>query len=79
MKFGGIVKALRTRKGWSQEELAERLCIDRSAISRIENNQQRLDLQTLVQIVQVTGEQIALVVGLDGINILQNLMTVVGG
>lgn len=33
------VKALRERKGWKQEQLAEFLGVDRSSVSRMENGQ----------------------------------------
>lgn len=33
------IKALRERLGWTQEQLAERLMLDRSSISRMEGGQ----------------------------------------
>lgn len=82
MKFGVIVKALRTRKGWSQEELAEKVHMSRSAISKLENDQQTLDVPTLMRLVQATNAPevaVSILCGMDGITILQNLMTVFGG
>lgn len=81
MKFGVIVKALRVRKGWSQEELAERLHMSRSAISKIENDQQTLDVPTLVRLVQITGEPavaVSILLGMDGITIMQTILSMFG-
>ncbi|KOP68934.1 XRE family transcriptional regulator [Bacillus sp. FJAT-18019] len=80
--LGVIVKALRTRKGWSQEELAEKVHMSRSAISKLETDQQTLDVPTLVRLVQVTNAPevaVAILCGMDGIAIMQNLMTLIGG
>lgn len=86
MNFGVIVKALRVRKGWSQEEFAERTHMSRSAIGKIENDQQTLDVPTLVRMIQVTNEPIvavSILMGMDGVTIMQNLlqsaMQIVGG
>lgn len=80
--LGVIVKALRTRKGWSQEELAEKVHMSRSAISKLETDQQTLDVPTLVRLIQVTNAPevaVAILCGMDGISIMQNLMTLIGG
>ncbi|NWL89606.1 XRE family transcriptional regulator [Paenibacillus sp. 79R4] len=80
--FGVIVKALRTRKGWSQEELAEKVNMSRSAISKLETDKQILDVPTLMQLIQVTNAPevvVAILCGMDGINLMQQLMTLVGG
>ena len=81
MKYGVIAKALRVRKGWSQEELAEKLHMSRSAISKLENDQQTLDVPTLVRLVEVTGEPavgVAIMFGMDGIQIMQQIMQIFG-
>lgn len=80
--LGVIVKALRTRKGWSQEELAEKVHMSRSAISKLETDQQTLDVPTLVRLIQVTNAPevaVAILCGMDGISIMQHLMTLIGG
>lgn len=86
MNFGVIVKALRVRNGWSQEEFAERTHMSRSAIGKIENDQQTLDVPTLVQMIQIANEPavaVSIMLGMDGITIMQNLLLneiqVVGG
>jgi len=81
VKYGVIVKALRVRKGWSQEELAEKLHMSRSAISKLENDQQTLDVPTLVRLVQVTGEPavaVSIMFGMEGIQIMQQVMQILG-
>jgi len=82
LNFGVVVKALRVRKGWSQEEFAEHVHMSRSAIGKIENDQQTLDVPTLVKMVEVTGEPIvavAIMLGAEGISILQNILGMIGG
>lgn len=81
MKYGVLVKALRVRKGWSQEEFAEKLFMSRSAISKLENDQQTLDVPTLHRICQVTGEPIvaaAIMLGTEGINAALQLLQIMG-
>ena len=37
METKNIILSLRTRKGWSQDELAEKVFVTRQAVSRWEN------------------------------------------
>lgn len=81
LKFGVIVKALRTRKGWSQEQLADSVHMSRSAISKLENDQQTLDVPTLMRLIQVTNAPevaVSILCGMDGITILQHILTTIG-
>lgn len=81
MKYGVIVKALRVRKNWTQEQLARKLHMSRSAISKIENDEQTLDVPTLVNLVQITGEPavaVSIILGMDGITIMQSLLQMIG-
>lgn len=57
-RFGRAVKAARTEKGLSQEELAMRIDADQAYISRVEAGQMNVTLETADQIAQ------ALAVGL---------------
>ncbi|GBG09469.1 transcriptional regulator [Paenibacillus agaridevorans] len=82
MKYGAILKACRDRIGMSQEELALRLHRSRSAVSKLENDQQELDVKTLSQWAEITGARevvVAFVCGMDGLTILQNLLPLMGG
>jgi transcriptional regulator with XRE-family HTH domain len=40
MKIGAIVEQLRIARGWSQDDLSERIGITKSSLSRMENNNQ---------------------------------------
>lgn len=45
------IRAIRSQRGWSQEELAEKLSTSQSAVSRMEDRQYgKQNLQTLIQI-----------------------------
>ncbi|RJX40909.1 XRE family transcriptional regulator [Paenibacillus pinisoli] len=82
MKYGAILRACRDRIGMSQEQLAERLHRSRSAISKLENDQQELDVRTLTQWAEITGARevvVAFICGIDGLSILQSLIPMIGG
>jgi len=81
-KFGPIITACRIRAGISQEKMAELLHRSRSCISKLENDQKKLDAETLLQWAEVTGAKeviVAFFCGMDGISIMQNLFSLVGG
>jgi transcriptional regulator with XRE-family HTH domain len=40
MKIGAIIEQLRIARGWSQDDLAERVGITKSSLSRMENDNQ---------------------------------------
>jgi transcriptional regulator with XRE-family HTH domain len=40
MKIGSVVEQLRVERGWSQDDLAERIGITKSSLSRMENDNQ---------------------------------------
>lgn len=82
MEFGGVFRALRQRKGWSQEEMADELFVSQSDVSRFENDKMLPDIPTFLRIAQVTQAPevvIAFLYGMGGIEILQNLPTLIGG
>jgi transcriptional regulator with XRE-family HTH domain len=47
VRLGKKIRELRKRKGWSQEELADKCRIGRAHMSLIERGQQNLTLATL--------------------------------
>ena len=49
------ISALRKQKGWSQEELAEKLMVTRQAVSKWESAQSMPDLDKLVQLSEALG------------------------
>ena len=82
MKFGAVLKACRERSGLSQEELAHQLHIQQADVSRIENNRRDLSATLLQDWTTVTHAQdvmVAFICGMDGLTILQNIMSVVTG
>lgn len=81
MKFGAILRACRERVGMSQEEIAFRLNRSRTAITKLENDQQKLDVQTFLQWLDITGAKevaVAFFCGMDGLSIMQNILQVMG-
>ena len=55
MTFSEKKSALRKQKGWSQEELAEKLMVTRQAVSKWESAQSMPDLDKLVQLSEALG------------------------
>lgn len=47
-----IVKEYRSRKGWSQDELATRMSVYQSVVARIETGHRRLDLPMLFKVAE---------------------------
>lgn len=81
MKYGAILRACRDRVGMSQEELAAKLFRSRNSISRLENDQIELDVNTLSQWAEITGARevvVAFICGMDGLSIMQSMMQISG-
>ena len=55
MTFSEKISALRKQKGWSQEELAEKLMVTRQSVSKWESAQSMPDLDKLVQLSEALG------------------------
>lgn len=53
LSIGVIIADTRTKKGWSQAELAEKLGTAQSVISRIEHGNQNLSVSVLTKIARV--------------------------
>jgi transcriptional regulator with XRE-family HTH domain len=82
LRFGGILKAARQRAGLSQEELAHRLNINQSDVSKFENDRKVPDVLTFIQWIQQTSAQevmVAFLYGMDGMSMIQNLLPMIGG
>ncbi len=82
MKFGAILQACRERAGLTQEEIAEKLHRSRSCISKLENDRKTLDVPTLIQWAEATQAKevvVAFLYGMDGISMIQNVMSLLGG
>jgi len=62
LRVGRVVRALRRRLGWTQEELGERAHVSRSQVSRIEGGGARsMTLRTLDRVAEPLGLQLDLV------------------
>jgi transcriptional regulator with XRE-family HTH domain len=53
--FGEKLKAERTRKGWSQEELAEKLFVSRQSVSKWENGQNYPSIEMIIKLSELFG------------------------
>ncbi|MRG86974.1 helix-turn-helix domain-containing protein [Salinibacillus xinjiangensis] len=76
MKVGALLKACRDRAGFNQEELAHRLHINQSDISKYENDVKEPPLSIFQQWCVNTQTQevmVAFTCGMDGLSILQDL------
>jgi len=82
MEFGGVFRALRQKAGLTQEEMAVKLNMNQSDISKFENDTKTPDLPTFLRIAQVTQAQevvVAFLYGMDGLSIIQQLTQLIGG
>lgn len=76
------MRACRERAGLSQEEMAARLHRTQSCISKFEQDHKVPDMPTMMQWVEATGAKevlVAFLYGMDGLNIIQHLITLTGG
>jgi transcriptional regulator with XRE-family HTH domain len=58
-RFGKKLRALRKRKGWTQEAFAARLGLDRTYLSDVENGRMNISLVNLEIIAQGFGKTLA--------------------
>ncbi|MDQ0176039.1 helix-turn-helix domain-containing protein [Bacillus chungangensis] len=82
MKFGAVFKKIRVLAGLSQEELAEKIYLSRSNVSRVENDKLILRLDDVIRWFQVTQAPealAALLCGVDVNTVLQNITQILGG
>ncbi|RED56004.1 DNA-binding XRE family transcriptional regulator [Cohnella lupini] len=55
MEFGEKLKSERTKRGWSQEELAEKLFVSRQSVSKWENSQNYPSIEIIIKISDLFG------------------------
>lgn len=82
MRVGAILKACRTRAGLTQEELADKLYISQSDVSKYENDTMEPHLSTLqawTSNTQTTEVLVAFLCGMDGLNIMQQILEMTNG
>lgn len=79
MKYGSILKACRTRAGFSQEDLAHKLHINQSDVSKYENGTKEPTIsifQSWINNTQTQEVMVAYLCGVDGLNMLQNVIDI---
>jgi ribosome-binding protein aMBF1 (putative translation factor) len=59
-KIGIMLRNAREEAGFTQDEIAERLCTKKSAISRIENHAEDIRLSTLEKFAEAIGKRLSL-------------------
>lgn len=68
MNSGAAIRRLREAKGWTQGQLAERLGVDVSTVSRYERNERGLSVSKAETIAVELGGTTAEVLGVEGAN-----------
>lgn len=71
MSFGAILRAVRRKAGLSQEEMAEKMYVSRSTISRLENDRLKLTVEDAIRWGQITQAPEAIAAMLCGLDISQ--------
>lgn len=77
MRVGAILKACRARAGFTQEELAHKLFISQSDVSKYENDTMEPQLSILQAWTSNTQTQevmVAFICGVDGLGVMQKLI-----
>lgn len=81
-KIGAVLKAVRVRAGYSQEEFSHLTNRSQACISKFENDRKVPDIYTFKDWLQLTNSQdvaIAFFCGVDAATILQQLTPIIGG
>jgi transcriptional regulator with XRE-family HTH domain len=68
------IRALRVAQGWSLEELAARARLSQSSLSRIENGQRRLALDSLVTIARALDTSLDQLVEIAAVDVISSPM-----
>ena len=71
MSFGAILRAVRRKAGLSQEEMAEKMYVSRSTISRLENDRLKLTVEDAIRWGQITQAPEAIAAMLCGLDVSQ--------
>ena len=77
MRVGAILRACRTRAGLSQEELAHKLFVSQSDVSKYENDTKEPSISMFYTWMSQTQSQevlVAFLCGVDGIGIMQQII-----
>jgi len=82
MDLGVILRKARLHAGFSQEEIAEKLYLPRSTISKYENNRSPIKGEDLIRWFNITQAHellVALFIGVDVPTVIQNVSQLLGG
>lgn len=63
--FGDLLKCLRTKRGYTQAQLAEKLNKNKSSISKYENNQKLPTLDTMIDISRLFNISLDTLAGIE--------------
>jgi len=77
VRVGAVLRACRTRAGLSQEELANRLFISQSDVSKYENDTMEPHISTLqawTNNTQAPEVLVAFICGMDGLSVMQSIL-----
>lgn len=77
MELGLVLKKCRVRAKMTQEQLAEKLHLARSSVSKVENGKQSLEAKLMINWIQATGATevaVALFFGMDALTIVQQVL-----
>lgn len=80
MKYGAILRACRERAGFNQEEMAFRLNVNQSDVSKYENNAKEPPMSVFQDWAMATQTQevlVAFLVGIDGLTMLTDILSTV--
>lgn len=80
LKVGSVLQAVRTRAGLTQEEMAFRLHMNQSDVSKIEKDRKTLDFHIILKWADITNAReviVAFIYGMDGIKIMQNILELI--
>lgn len=82
MNYGAILKACRNRARLSQEELADKLFINQSDVSKYENGTKEPSIsmvQAWTNNTQAAEVLVAFLCGMDGLTIMQTILDTAAG
>ena len=83
--YGSVLRKVRVKSGLSQEDLADKIFLSRSAVSRLENNKLKLTVDDAVRWGQATQAPEVIAALLCGIDIavvsqlITTITTLIGG
>ncbi len=72
--IGGLLKQLRKKKGWSQEEAAFQMHTTQSTISRLEKNLVACEVNFLVKFSRITNSEDIVIAALFSTDVLSNTL-----